>query len=558
MYLAVFSLIVLTLFSLALPIIVRELIKVVEQNGGNGLPSSVWVISGVLLGIYVLRFIFRTMARWYNVHYAYETFTHLRVEMYKHLQTLSPRFYHDKQIGQIHSRVMDDIYKLDLILVEALPELFVGLLTFIGVTTVLFVINPLLALVALAPVPFVLITSFVQRKMRGGFKVARRVLGETSGTLSDNLQGMREIQVFGKQEYEATKFENLNNEVNRNIYYSWKWSSILKPVMELLQGIATILVIVVGTYFAMQGHANIADIVTFIMFIGILYSPLFSLARMSSKAAEALESVARVFEYMDTESDVQDRENAKDVGTLHGDIEFHNVTYGYNEQVVLDNFSFVAPAGSMIALVGETGAGKSTIASLIARFYDIEKGSITIDGIDIRDMTMQSLRSNLSIVLQDVFLFNGTISANIAYGSKESDTITHEQIVQSAKSAQIHDFIMSMPQGYDTMIGERGVRLSGGQKQRLAIARALLRNTPILILDEATSSIDNTTEKQIQTAIENISADRTKTIIVIAHRLSTILRADKILFIENGKILEQGTHEELTKKGGAYAKLSRA
>jgi len=450
---------------------------------------------------------------------------------------------------------MDETFKADNLLAHVIFDFLVGIITIIGVTIVLFIINPLLAIFVMAPLPVLFILAKVQRKMRKHYLSAKKTMGETYGLLTDNIQGMKEIQVFGKQEHELGRVDEYNQRLGGHFMKGIYWSATLKPTIEFLQGVGKVAVLLAGGLFALNGVMNIGDIMAFMLFVYVLYTPVSQLPRIIEDGTDSLTSMSRVFEYMDTQSDVQENENAIEVGTFNGEVEFKNVVFGYGESTVLDDISFKADAGSMVALVGHTGAGKTTITSLIARFYDIQSGSITIDGTDVRDMTLQSLRNNLSIVLQDVFLFNGTIAQNIAYGRK--GTATNEEIIAAAKSACIHDFVASLPEGYNTEIGERGVRLSGGQKQRIAIARALVRNSPILILDEATSSIDNTTEREIQSAIDNLSKDKSKTIIVIAHRLSTIEKADKILFLENGKVIEEGSHDELIKKGGAYTKLAR-
>jgi len=534
-----------------------SLIAETSETGDNLFQNpTIWIIAGVLLGAYGLRVVFQFVSHYYGHYYSFKTFTQIRFHLYSHLQNLSPKFYNNKQVGRIIERLVADTYKLDEFLAHAVPDMVISLFTLIGVTIILFIMNPILAALVIAPLPILVTIAVFQRKMRKHYALGKKKLGEVYGMLSDNLQGMKEIQVFNKQDYEFEKLVARNNEVNDHTFRGLRWSAFLKPVMDFIQGFGTVMVIVVGGYFATQGYLQAADIVAFMLYIGILYGPIGGVARAFEASNEALTSIQGVFEYLDEQSEVRDSDNAKDFENLKGHIEFKDVTFAYNDNTVLDNISFKAEAGSMVALVGETGAGKTTIAHLLARFYEIASGTISIDDINIQDMTLQSLRNHLSIVLQDVFLFNGTIAENIAYGSQTE--VAHEQIIEAAKSACIHDFVDSLPLGYNTEIGERGVRLSGGQKQRLAIARALLRNTPILILDEATSSIDNTTEKYIQQAIEKLSQDKSKTIIVIAHRLSTIEKADKILFIQNGKVVEQGTHEELMEKSGCYAGLRKS
>jgi ABC-type multidrug transport system fused ATPase/permease subunit len=425
---------------------------------------------------------------------------------------------------------------------------------FVGVLVILFIVNPALALLTCAPLPIVFVLSFVMRKMRRHFRERKIVSAELMGILQDNLSGIKEIQIFNKQEYE---FERVQEKADLHAKKTIKgifWVSIMNPVMGLLQGLGTIAVVLFGGLMALSGTIAAASITAFLLYLGLLYTPVANIARVAEDIQDALTSGKRIFEVLDSTSEVRDLPDAKNVDILHGEVEFKNVSFRYNPDLaILNDVSFKASEGAMVAIVGPTGSGKTTMISLLARFYDTTGGAITIDGIDIKDMTLQSLRNQISIVLQDVFLFNGTIADNIAYG--RSDEVSMEEIVEVAKTAAIDEFIEGLPDKYNTIVGERGTRLSGGQKQRIAIARALLRKSPILILDEATSAVDNETEREIQRAIAQIAG--TRTLIVIAHRLTTIERADQILYLENGRIIERGTHKKLLSAGGAYSKLKR-
>ena len=548
------SLVIVTLISLVLPLAVMELLNIVADiTDHSTLPAEIWWITGILIGVYALRFIIGFFLQYLRRCFAENTFTQIRSDVYSHLQTLSPRFYHDKQIGEISNRLGENIHKVYRLVGWALPDFFIAILTMIGVGVILFILNPLMAAFACVPIAFIIAVSLFELKAREPSVQRKKLTGELYGMLEDNLQGMREIQIFGKQEHENNRFRAKQEEIKiqgRKAFRIWSFG---QNTIEFLQNIGIIIVVFAGAYFAMQGEIEAGAIIAFIMYIGMLYAPVHFIVNFVEEGIDVTTSIARTFEYIDYQSEIKDRPDARVAENLHGNIEFKNVAFGYKEARVLENISFKADAGQMVALVGETGSGKTTVASLVARFYDVDSGSISIDGIDIRDYTLQSLRNHLSFVLQDVFLFNGTIAENIAYGG--TGTPAEADIIKVAKFACIHNFIDSLPEKYDTRIGERGVKLSGGQKQRLAIARALLRNSPIIVLDEATSSIDNTTEKEIQKAIEKLSQDKTRTIIVIAHRLSTIEKADKILYIDKAKIIEQGTHEELLAKNGAYARL---
>ena len=342
-------------------------------------------------------------------------------------------------------------------------------------------------------------------------------------------------------------------------YYSFvniranKANAIFHPSVEFLTSLGTVIVVGVGGLLAMNGKILTSDIVGFFVYLSLFYQPLAVLARLVEDVQTSLAGARRVAEVLDSKSEIEESPDAYDLSSVEGNISFEHVSFDYiNGEHVLKDISFTAKKGQMIAIVGPTGVGKTTIVSLLERFYDPLSGKITIDGHNLKDITLHSLRNNISLVLQDVFLFNGTIEENIAYGV---ENYTRENVVDAAKTAYADEFISKMPNGYDTVVGERGVRLSGGQKQRIAIARAVLRNTPILILDEATSSVDTETESNIQEAVEKLMGNRT--IIVIAHRLTTVMKADNIIVLEKGSIVEQGTHKELFEKGGLYAKMCR-
>ncbi len=379
-------------------------------------------------------------------------------------------------------------------------------------------------------------------------------MGELNAKLQDNLSGLHEIQSFGQEEEEAALVSESNFTQVRAMLRALRASAIFHPSVEFVSSIGTVLVVAVGGYLAYLGQLSVEDIVAFVLYLSLFYAPISGLASWLENLQQSLAGAERVTLILDTPSAIENKENAKDLENVSGEISFRNVSFHYSNKVpVLKDISFTCKPGQMVALVGPTGVGKTTITQLISRFYDPVEGTVLVDGKDVRDVTLESLRKNISPVLQDTFLFHGSIADNIGYAKPDA---TREEIIAAAKAANIHEDILHMPDEYETQVGERGLRLSGGQKQRVAIARAILRQSPIIILDEATASVDVQTERQIQAAINNMAGKRT--IVAIAHRLSTIKNADLILVIHEGEIKEQGSHEELLALGGIYAQMLKA
>ena len=544
----------LTLVNLAAPRALSRMTGIVSAGMTEASLKSIGVLVLILLGLYLLRVLFRFMSNYLAHKAAWYLVGDLRTKVYDKLERMHLGFFHDKQTGDLMSRVVNDTRDFELLYAHMIPETITNVVTFLGVLIVLLFINWKLALITCAPIPFIAVSGFIfSKKVQPYFRLSQRKMGELNGKLQDNLSGVHEIQSFGREEYETERVNEKNFDHVRAMLKALQISAVFHPTVEFISSLGTVLVVAFGGILALREGLSVEDIVAFMLYLSLFYAPVTGLANLLESMQQSLAGAERVMMILDAPCEIQDKPQAEELKNVQGEIEFDHVSFSYEEgQPVLSDVSFHCEPGKMIALVGPTGVGKTTLTQLISRFYEPTSGRILVDGHDIQNVTIESLRDNIAPVLQDTFLFNGTIAENIGYARPEAGL---DEIRAAAKAANIDGDIMEMPDGYDTQVGERGLRLSGGQKQRVAIARAILRRSPIIILDVATASVDVETEQQIQTAISGIAGKRT--IIAIAHRLSTIRNADMILVIEEGRVTESGSHAELVKLNGSYARMNR-
>lgn len=553
--LAILATLGLTVVNLTAPKVLSSMTGLVEKGVDGSSYHVIIRLATALLLLYLLRILFRFMSNYLAHKAAWHLVGDLRSRLYDKLQSLDLGFFHDKQTGDLMSRVVNDTRDFELLYAHMIPEMITNAVTFIGVLVILLSVNWKLALITCCPIPLILLSGVIFAKIvRPYFKESQRHMGELNAQLQDSLSGLHEIQSFGQESYESERIRTKNFDQVRAMLRALRASAVFHPSVEFLSSVGTVLVVFFGGILAMQNRLSVEDIVAFVLYLSLFYAPVSGLANLLENLQQSLAGAERVALILDTPSAIEDEEGAEDIGDVAGAVTFENVSFHYSNNIpVLKNISFTCEPGMMVALVGPTGVGKTTATQLISRFYDPVEGRILIDGKDIRHVTLESLRRNISPVLQDTFLFNGTIYENIGYAKPDA---TREEIEAAAIAANIHEDILSMPEKYETKVGERGLRLSGGQKQRVAIARAILRQSPIIVLDEATASVDVQTEKQIQSAIKNLTGKRT--VVAIAHRLSTIREADMILVINEGEIVETGTHEELLALHGIYYDMHKA
>ncbi|MCL1849710.1 MAG: ABC transporter ATP-binding protein/permease [Clostridiales bacterium] len=548
------STLLLTVANLTAPRLMSQMISIVAA----GMTASGWervkTLTLLLTLVHLSRIGLRYLSNFMTHKAAWKLVQELRFKVYNKLQAQSMDYYRHNQTGDLVSRTISDTAMFEQLYAHLVPESITNTITVIGVISVLMSINARLALYTCLPIPFILISGyFFATKIRPCFRETQASLGVLSAQLVDNYSGMQEIQAFGRQTMAA---EDMNDKAGRFTHFMLRglnMGAIFHPCVEFMTAIGSIFVVGFGGYLAYQGQMEVGDIVAFMLYMSLFYVPITGLTNLLEQMQQALAGAERVIHVLDAPENIRNKPGSLPLVDPKGALRFDHVHFSYVEGVpVLEDVTFEAAPGEMVAVVGATGVGKSTLAQLVARFYDPTEGVITFDGRDLMDVDLDNLHQNVAMVLQDTFLFNGTIGDNIAFARPDA---SREEVVQAAKIARIHEDIMEMPEGYDHVVGERGSRLSGGQKQRIAIARAVLCRAPVLILDEATASVDVRTEADIQQAIAELTG--TRTIIVIAHRLSTVRRADCILVFEEGRIVQQGTHQELSGVPGLYQDLCR-
>ena len=525
--------------------------RVFDDVFANKSETMLKIVPFVLVGVFALRGLMSYGEDYLMAYINGRVVNHLRNKLYAHVASLSLSFYQRHPTGSLMTRITGDTGLAAGALTGVLVSLIRDGTSLIALTAAAFVMDPLLGLIAFVVFPAsVLPVMKLGKKIKKLTKKGQVTVGNFTSLMQETIQGARIVKAFSMEEYERGRFEKENERLFKLGIKATRIRAAVTPAMELISACAIGGVVWYGGYSVIAGTRTQGQFMAFIAAMFLMYQPFKKLASTNATIQQGIAAAERVFEILDTQSDVQERPDARPAPPFSREIQLHNVSFGYGRELVLKDINLKIRAGEMVALVGVSGVGKSTLADLIPRFYDATSGKITIDGTDLRDVTLESVRSQLGIVTQHTFLFNDTIKNNIAYGDRSKDM---DHVIAAAKAAYAHDFIMAIPQGYDTMVGELGARLSGGERQRLSIARALLKDPPILILDEATSSLDSESERLVQDALERLLAGRTT--LVIAHRLSTIRKANRIVVLVDGSIVEEGTHEELVTREGEYNKL---
>ncbi|HSO56591.1 MAG TPA: ABC transporter ATP-binding protein [Paenisporosarcina sp.] len=543
------SAIIVAILELAFPLAVQWFIDEL-------LPTREWdtivTVSVLLLDIYLISTVLQYIVSYLGHKLGINIETDMREQLFTHVQRQSFRFFDNTKTGHVMSRITNDLFDIGELAHHGPEDFFIAIMTFIGAFVIMYNINPELAIIAILMVPFLtILVVFSNIKMNRAWKNMYIKIADVNGRVEDSVSGARVVQSFTNEEFEINRFQNDNGQFRLAKLVAYKVMAGTHSGIYMMTRLMTLVVLVVGAWFTVNEKLTYGELVSFVLFINVLIKPVDKISALLELYPKGMAGFRRFLDLIEQDPEIVDRENAKTVDHLNGDIWFNDVDFGYDEhKKVLSGINLKVKAGETVAFVGPSGAGKTTICSLIPRFYDVTNGSISIDGLDIRDMTKHSLRSQIGIVQQDVFLFTGTVRENIAYGKKNA---TDEEVLEAARKAHLQEFISELPDGFETQIGERGLKLSGGQKQRLAIARMFLKNPPILILDEATSALDTETEKIIQHSLAKLAENRTT--LIIAHRFATIRDADRVLVVTKDGIAEDGTYSDLVEADGLFARL---
>jgi ATP-binding cassette subfamily B protein len=539
----------MAVIDLVFPMVTRSLFNDILPNGKI---RTFYILIGTLFILYILRAIFNYVVDYWGHVVGTRMEADMRNDLFSHIQTLDTKYFDETKTGHIMSRVVNDLREISELAHHGPEDLFLSVIMIIGSFIILLNIEWRLTLIIFAFIPMMIWFAIKKReKMSNAFRNVRKKIANVNSQLENSISGIRVAKSFANEEYEMRKFFEGNREFKESREFAFKSMAEFFTGINFLSNLLNLLVIAVGGMFVYRELITLGDLVAYILYINFFMQPVRRLTQFAQQFQLGMTGFERFVQILDIKPEIVDKENSIELKNVKGDIELKNITFSYNQkETVLKNINLSINAGETVALVGPSGGGKTTLCHLIPRFYDIEAGDIFIDEINIKDIAIKSLRKNIGLVQQDVFLFTGTIKDNILYGKPEA---TDNEVISAAKKANIHEFIMKLPNQYDTHIGEKGVKLSGGQKQRISIARVFLKNPPILILDEATSALDNESEIKIQEALEKLSKGRTT--LVIAHRLSTIRNADNIVVLTDKGIQEQGNHDELMKKQGLYSRL---
>lgn len=543
------SAVIVAILELAFPVAVQWFIdKLLPEGDWN----KIVTVGVLLLIVYILSTLLQYIVSYLGHKLGINIETDMREQLFTHVQRQSFRFFDNTKTGHVMSRITNDLFDIGELAHHGPEDFFIAIMTFFGAFAIMFQINPQLAVIAIIIIPFLVwLVTYCNVKMNQAWKKMYGKIADVNARVEDSVAGARVVQSFTNEEFEIDRFKEDNGGFRLAKLEAYKVMAGTHSSIYMMTRLITLLVLVVGAWFSYNGNLTYGELVSFVLYVNVLIKPVDKISALLELYPKGMAGFKRFLELLEEEPEIKEAANAIAVDHLNGNIIFDQVSFTYEgKQRVLNDIDLQVKAGETLAFVGPSGAGKTTICSLIPRFYDVNEGAITIDGIDIRQMTTKSLRSQIGIVQQDVFLFTGTIWENIAYGRRDA---SKEEIYHAAKKAHLDEFVQTLPNGYETQIGERGLKLSGGQKQRLAIARMFLKNPPILILDEATSALDTHTEKIIQQSLEELAENRTT--LVIAHRLATIRDADRVIVVTKDGIAEQGTYEELVQKGGIFANL---